>query len=66
MLHGLGTFGIAARAVLESATAGANNPSALKYFGVRFTSPVKPGDKLETRIWEVCALQFWDKKELRF
>ncbi|KAJ4489917.1 peroxisomal dehydratase [Lentinula aciculospora] len=51
ILHGLSTFGFAARALLK--TVGGNNPAALKFFGVRFTSPVKPGDALETQIWEV-------------
>ncbi|KIM41382.1 hypothetical protein M413DRAFT_445398 [Hebeloma cylindrosporum] len=51
ILHGLSTFGFAARAVLK--TVGGNDPNSLKFFGVRFTSPVKPGDKLETSIWEV-------------
>lgn len=51
ILHGLSTFGFAARALLKSV--GGNQPDALKLFGVRFTSPVKPGDALETQIWEV-------------
>ncbi|CAL1710351.1 unnamed protein product [Somion occarium] len=51
ILHGLSTFGFGARAVLSAV--GGGNPNALKYFGVRFTSPVKPGDALETSIWEV-------------
>ncbi|KAG7094860.1 hypothetical protein E1B28_005668 [Marasmius oreades] len=51
ILHGLSTFGFAARALLK-AVAG-NDPNALKFYGVRFTSPVKPGDALETQIWEV-------------
>lgn len=51
ILHGLSTYGFAARAVLSAV--GGNDASALKYFGVRFTSPVKPGDALETSIWEV-------------
>jgi len=50
-LHGLSTFGFAARAVLK--TVGDSDPNSLKFFGVRFTSPVKPGDRLETSIWEV-------------
>lgn len=51
ILHGLSTFGFAGRAVLK--TVGASDPNSLKFFGVRFTAPVKPGDKLETSIWEV-------------
>ncbi|KAF8752829.1 Alcohol dehydrogenase GroES-like domain [Rhizoctonia solani] len=38
---------VCARAVLKSF------PGELKAFGVRFTSPVRPGDALETSIWEV-------------
>lgn len=51
ILHGLSTFGFAARGLLK--TVCGNKPEALKLFGVRFTSPVKPGDALETQIWEV-------------
>ncbi|KAF9045430.1 peroxisomal dehydratase [Panaeolus papilionaceus] len=51
ILHGLSTFGFAARAVIKAV--GGNDPNSLKLFGVRFTAPVKPGDKLETSIWEV-------------
>jgi peroxisomal enoyl-CoA hydratase 2 len=51
ILHGLSTLGFGARAVLSAVAPGA--PTALKLFGVRFTSPVRPGDALETRIWEV-------------
>jgi len=51
ILHGLATYGYAARAVLEKV--GGNDPSALKYIAVRFTSPVRPGAKLETSIWEL-------------
>jgi peroxisomal enoyl-CoA hydratase 2 len=43
ILHGLATYGYAARAVLEKV--GGNDPSALKSFAVRFTSPVAPGGK---------------------
>lgn len=41
ILHGLATYGFAARAVLERLAG--NDPNALKYFACRFTSPVKPG-----------------------
>jgi len=51
ILHGLSTYGFACRAVLKSV--GGRDPNSLKFFGVRFTAPVKPGDKLETSIWEV-------------
>lgn len=51
ILHGLSTFGFAARAVIKAV--GRNDSKSLRFFGVRFTSPVKPGDKLETQIWEV-------------
>ncbi|KAL1742761.1 HotDog domain-containing protein [Schizophyllum fasciatum] len=51
ILHGLSTFGFAARAVI--ATVAGGDPRALTLFGVRFTSPVRPGDALETKIWEV-------------
>lgn len=51
ILHGLSTFGFAARAIVKAV--GGNDPNALKFYGVRFTSPVKPGDALETQIWEV-------------
>jgi hypothetical protein len=51
ILHGLSTFGFAARAILQAV--GAGQPTALRYFGARFTAPVAPGDALETRAWEV-------------
>jgi peroxisomal enoyl-CoA hydratase 2 len=51
ILHGLSTFGFAARAILQAV--GGGQPSALRYFGARFTAPVKPGDELETSAWEV-------------
>jgi acyl dehydratase len=51
ILHGLSSFGFAARAILQAV--GGGEPTALRYFGVRFTAPVKPGDELETRAWEV-------------
>ncbi|KAJ6498925.1 peroxisomal dehydratase [Mycena sanguinolenta] len=51
ILHGLSTFGFGARALIKAV--GGNDPRSLKFFGVRFTSPVKPGDALETDAWEV-------------
>ncbi|KAJ7023425.1 HotDog domain-containing protein, partial [Mycena alexandri] len=49
ILHGLSTFGFGARAV------GGGDPRSLRFFGVRFTSPVRPGDALQTEAWEVGA-----------
>ncbi|THH27102.1 hypothetical protein EUX98_g7090 [Antrodiella citrinella] len=51
ILHGLSSYGFAARAVVSAV--GGGSPSSLVYFGARFSSPVKPGDALETRVWEV-------------
>ncbi|KAF8507781.1 peroxisomal dehydratase [Gautieria morchelliformis] len=51
ILHGLASYGFVARGILTAI--GSNDPNALKAFGVRFTSPVKLGDKLETSVWEV-------------
>lgn len=41
ILHGLGTFGFAARVILEHYAG--NDPNGLKVYGCRFASPVKPG-----------------------
>ncbi|KIY43004.1 peroxisomal dehydratase [Fistulina hepatica ATCC 64428] len=51
ILHGLSSFGFAARAIIKMMAN--NDPHALKFIGVRFTAPVKPGDTLETQAWEV-------------
>ncbi|KAJ7337648.1 peroxisomal dehydratase [Mycena albidolilacea] len=51
ILHGLSTFGFGARALIKAV--GGGDPRSLIFFGVRFTSPVKPGDALETEAWEV-------------
>jgi acyl dehydratase len=47
ILHGLATFGMAARAVLRSAGDGAT----LASIGGRFSAPVFPGETLRTEIW---------------
>ncbi|PBK63755.1 peroxisomal dehydratase [Armillaria solidipes] len=51
ILHGLSTYGFIARGLINAIAN--NDPDALTLFGVRFTSPVKPGDALETHAWEV-------------
>ncbi|KAH7883044.1 MaoC like domain-containing protein [Phlebopus sp. FC_14] len=51
ILHGLATYGFAARGLVREIARG--DARALKMIGVRFTSPVIPGDELETQAWEV-------------
>lgn len=49
ILHGLCTYGIAARAILQLCCG--NNPDRLARLSVRFTAPVFPGETIRTEIW---------------
>lgn len=49
ILHGLGSFGIAAHAVLRTCCDYA--PEALKRLALRFTAPVYPGETLRFHLW---------------
>jgi acyl dehydratase len=49
ILHGLASYGIAARAVLKAIDI--KDASKLKSFGLRFSSPVYPGETIRTDIW---------------
>ncbi len=49
ILHGLASFGIAARAVLQLLNN--TDSSRLKSFGLRFSAPVYPGETIRTEIW---------------
>jgi acyl dehydratase len=51
ILHGLCTYGLAGRAVLE--TFCSNDPKRLKGFEVRFSGVVFPGETLTTDMWDV-------------
>lgn len=51
ILHGLATYGIATRALINSV--GDGDPCSIEAVGARFTSPVTPGDRLSTRIWDL-------------
>ena len=49
ILHGLASYGIAARAVLKACVG--NDPLRFVHFGLRFSSPVYPGETIRTEIW---------------
>lgn len=58
IMQGLGTWNIAAHAVLRAL--GNSDPARFKSFGARFKSVVYPGDELETRMWIVGASGGYD------
>lgn len=49
ILHGLCTFGVAARAIIR--TICDNDPARLAELNVRFSAPVMPGDTIRTEVW---------------
>jgi acyl dehydratase len=49
ILHGLASYGVAARAVLKSIDD--TGSPRLKSFGLRFSAPVYPGETMRTEIW---------------
>ena len=49
VLHGLATFGIAARSILKCLCG--YNPSKLTAIAARYSAPVFPGDTIRTEIW---------------
>jgi acyl dehydratase len=51
ILHGLCSYGIAGKAILENLCD--NNPENFKSFSVRFMNVVLPGDALTTKAWKV-------------
>lgn len=51
ILHGLATFGFAARAIINSCAGG--EPERLRAIGGQFRKPVWPGESLATEIWRV-------------
>jgi len=50
ILHGLASYGIAARAVLKAFDI--EDASRLKSFDLRFSSPVYPGETIRTDLWK--------------
>ena len=51
ILHGLSTYGIAARLIINNVANG--NQKRLQEFNCRFSSPVRPGDHLLLNIWKL-------------
>jgi acyl dehydratase len=49
ILHGLCTYGIACRAIVEAVCA--SDPTRLRSIEGKFTAPVFPGDEITVRIW---------------
>ena len=49
ILHGLATYGVAGHAILK--TCCDYDPARLKSLGLRFSSPVFPGETIRTEIW---------------
>ncbi len=49
ILHGLCTYGVVGRALLQALAGG--NPARLKRMDARFSAPVYPGETIETQIW---------------
>lgn len=49
ILHGLASFGVAARAVISAFDIQGQSP--LKSFGLRFSAPVYPGETISTDLW---------------
>ena len=49
ILHGLASYGAAGHAVLAACCN--YDPSRLKSFGLRFSSPVYPGETLRVEMW---------------
>ena len=49
ILHGLCTYGIAGRAIVQACCG--NDPAMIERLDARFSSPVYPGEPVTTRIW---------------
>ena len=52
ILHGMCTYGTVARAVVNGVCGG--DPARLRSFGLRFSSPVFPGETLRTDFWTIA------------
>jgi acyl dehydratase len=57
ILHGLCTFGIAVRALLQSACS--YDSSRIRAFSARFTAPVYPGETILFQLWKGTSSQWF-------
>lgn len=64
IMHGLYSWNSTAHALLKAL--GGSDPSNIKEFQARFASPVKPGDKLVTKIWRTGQKDKDGWEEIRF
>lgn len=53
ILHGLGAYGLAGRALIKVLCG--DDPARLRHLYVRFTSPVYPGEPLHLELWKMGA-----------
>lgn len=63
ILHGLYSFNSTAHLLLKHL--GGSDPANMKEYQTRFASPVRPGDKLVTRVWRTGEKQ-GEFEEIRF
>ncbi len=56
ILHGLCTYGVVCRRFVQQVFRG--NSENLKSYSARFSSPVIPGDSLQTKVWQVNSNLF--------
>jgi acyl dehydratase len=70
ILHGLCTFGIACRAIMQ--TICDNDDTLIREFDARFSAPVLPGDTITTDMWQdgnvvsfACSVKERDAEVLR-
>ena len=60
ILHGMCTYGIACRSLVESLCEG--DAKRLKKFDCRFSSPVYPGETIVTEMWKNGSKVYYQSK----
>lgn len=65
IVHGLFSWNAAAHGILKAL--GGSRPANLREFQARFSAPVRPGDRLETKVWRMSDASTKDGfEEVRF